>query len=263
MMQPHEVLGVAADAEAHEIRAAYVARLRTAHPDVGGDGGLEVNDLVRAYRSLRAAALRRRRSGIGTTEVARIAMRSRRGWEPPVPRPSSAAWWGRIASVLALIVAIGAAFYASSRLPDSDRQLRGAFDADRAVPVGGEPMPEREPIDEEVLRDAVAAVRSFSANEGVAGLEEHSSRCFAVLAQSPNFRLLDYCLAFDSAANSRAEIAESARAAGSGAFFHPEKMHLRHEAALRLLFTDKVAAHSHHAEIEAKAISELVRATRI
>ena len=113
------------------------------------------------------------------------------------------------------------------------------------------------------LRDAVAAVRSFTENEGVTGLEEHSRRCFSVLVQSPNLRLLDYCVAFDSAATSLDAVAASARSTGSEAFFHPGRMSRRHAEALHLFFRDKSIAEARHSEIEAKTVSELMWALRI
>src|SRR5690349_316419 len=122
MIKAHDVLGVAEDADLHEIRVAYVQRLKTAHPDAGGKSGVEVSQLVLAYRSLRAAALRKRRTGISSTAVVQIAMRSRRGLAPPVPRTSPAAWFGRIASALTLLIAVGAAAYVTSRLPETANQ---------------------------------------------------------------------------------------------------------------------------------------------
>lgn len=262
MREAHDILGVAADADAIEIRAAYVARLRTAHPDAGG-GGEPVSEIVRAYRALRAAALRKRRNGIGTTAVVPIAMRSRRGLEPPVPRPSRAAWWGRGASLLFLFAAIGAAVYASSRLPAGTSPVRAQGHVDPGDRSGAPLWSDLDPIDEDVLRDAVAAVRSFTINEGATGLEEHSRRCFTVLARSPNFRLLDYCLAFDSAATSSTMVSGSAGRTRTEAFFHPGAMSHRHEAALRLLLPNREAAQARHSEVEAKAVAELMRATRI
>ena len=261
MKEAHEILGVAADADAIEIRAASIARLRTAHPDAGGAGSEPVSEIVRAYRALRAAALRKRRNGIGSVSVVPIAMRRRR-LEPPVPRPSRAAWWGRGASLAVLFLAIGAAVYASSRLPPMGVSLRTEGKTDARYPAGGPLWSEVDAIDLDVLRDAVAAVRSFTVNEGAAGLEEHSRRCFTVLAQSPNFRLLDYCLAFDSAASSSMG-GGSAGGTGTEPFFHPGTMSHRHDSALRLLLPDREAAQARHSEVEAKAVSELLRATRI
>ncbi|HET9428504.1 MAG TPA: J domain-containing protein [Allosphingosinicella sp.] len=262
MREAHEILGVAVDADAIEIRAAYVTRLRTAHPDTGGAGGEPISEIVRAYRALRAAALRKRRNGIGSISVVPIAMRSRRGMEPPVPRPSRAAWWGRGASLAVLFLAIGAAVYASSRLPSAVSPLRVDAGTATGAQSRGPLWSDVDAVDEDVLRDAVAAVRSFTANEGAAGLEEHSRRCFAVLTQSPNFHLLDYCLAFDSAATSSMGGGSAGRT-GTEPFFHPGTMSQRHDAALQLLLPDREAAQARHSEVEAKAVSELMRATRI
>ena len=276
MKEAHDILGVAADADAIEIRAAYSSRLRTAHPDAGGAGGEPVSEIVRAYRALRAAALRKRRNGIGSISVVPLAMRSRRGLQPPVPSPSRAAWWGRGASLAVLFLAIGAAVYASSRLPSpaSPFRIEGNSES-RDAPRGRSDRTEHQgpqasgplwsdidAVDDDVLRDAVAAVRSFTVNEGAAGLEEHSRRCFAVLAQSPNFQLLDYCLAFDSAATSTMG-GGSAGGTGTEPFFHPGTMSHRHDSALRLLLPDSEAAQARHSEVEAKAVSELMRAARI
>ena len=262
MKEAHDILGVAADADAIEIRAAYISRLRTAHPDAGGAGGEPVSEIVRAYRALRAAALRKRRNGIGSISVVPLAMRSRRGLQPPVPSPSRAAWWGRGASLAVLFLAIGAAVYASSRLPSPASPFRIEGNSESRDAPRGPLWSDIDAVDDDVLRDAVAAVRSFTVNEGAAGLEEHSRRCFNVLAQSPNFQLLDYCLAFDSAATSTMG-GGSAGGTGTEPFFHPGTMSHRHDSALRLLLPDSEAAQARHSEVEAKAVSELMRAARI
>ena len=183
MKEAHDILGVAADADAIEIRAAYISRLRTAHPDAGGAGGEPVSEIVRAYRALRAAALRKRRNGIGSISVVPLAMRSRRGLQPPVPSPSRAAWWGRGASLAVLFLAIGAAVYASSRLPSPASPFRIEGNSESRDAPRGPLWSDIDAVDDDVLRDAVAAVRSFTVNEGAAGLEEHSRRCFAVMTQ--------------------------------------------------------------------------------
>jgi DnaJ-domain-containing protein 1 len=41
--KPHEILGVAADASADEVRKAWRAKISGAHPDNGGTGAAELN----------------------------------------------------------------------------------------------------------------------------------------------------------------------------------------------------------------------------
>ncbi|MFF2387520.1 DnaJ domain-containing protein [Agromyces sp. NPDC058104] len=79
---PYEVLGVAADADATELRAAYRRALRVAHPDTGGDPA-RFHAVQRAWAlvgtpSARAAFDR----GSGG-----VAAPTRATWAPAAPRP--------------------------------------------------------------------------------------------------------------------------------------------------------------------------------
>ncbi len=257
MREAHDILGVAADADSLTIRAAYVARLKTAHPDAGGAGTEPVSEIVRAYRSLRSAALRKRLDGIQSRRVAPIAMRNRRGFQPPVPRASRAAFWGRAASLIVLAGAIGATFYVTSRLELQNRPLTVVATGIEAS-ARAEPGPiALEAIDLEILREAVAAARTLASDHGTEGLESHSQRCYRNLDQAPSLRLLDYCLAFDSAATSLMTIAGTAGRTGTEAFFHPGTMSHRHAAAVRRLLPESEWGEARHSEVEARAVTEL------
>lgn len=80
---PYEVLGVASDADAAELRLAYRRALRSAHPDTGGDPA-------------RFHAVQRAWSLVGTPEARAAFDRGSRGavpsptreaWAPAAPRP--------------------------------------------------------------------------------------------------------------------------------------------------------------------------------
>jgi hypothetical protein len=255
MTSDHEVLGIAPDATPVEIRAAYVARLKAAHPDIGAEGdGAQVSRLVRAYRNMRSAALHRK-------AVARLELLPR-VMDPPVPPASPPVIWGKVLALLILLGAFAAVLYVSGRPDLLDRGARAArIEPPKVGPAGVQR--EWAAVDEEVLRDAVMAVRSFTVNEGLAGLESHSRRCFSTLASAPNRHLLDYCLAFDAAATNLAPVGTAARTEGRENFFHPSQLSVRHQRALGLIYNDAQAARDRHSEVEAKTLSILLQAMRV
>jgi curved DNA-binding protein CbpA len=255
MREAQEILGVGANADPVEIRAAYVARLKDAHPDAGGRSE-SVSEIVRAYRSLRARALQKRRHENSLSRPIQIAVRHQRGFQPPAARVSRATWLGRGASVLVLLLAFAAAFYSSSRGQANSDRLGTPETIEMASKT------EIEPIDSDAIRDAVSAARQYLESNDAIGLEAHSRRCFGVLTQSPNLNLLDYCLAFDSAATASMTVTGSAASTGTEGFFHPGATSQRHDIALRRALPAGMESQARHSNVEARAASELLLSRR-
>ena len=88
---PYEVLGVPRTATTSQIRAAYVARARTAHPDIVGGRGLEVmRGLNEAWAVLKDA---RRRADYDALAGVRPEPATPRRTETVVEAPASKPFW--------------------------------------------------------------------------------------------------------------------------------------------------------------------------
>src|SRR5690606_23109040 len=138
--------------------------------------------------TLRYAALGRKR--MAESDVVPIRIRAVRPTESPKRHLSARSLWGRAVSILVLFLAMGAVFYISTSLPQSNRILKAA---ERPITTAKAPAwIELEAIDLGVLSEAVADARAFTVDSSVARLEQHSRRCFSRLERAPSVKMLDY-----------------------------------------------------------------------
>ena len=256
MMDDFKLLGISPDASPAEVRAAYVACLRRAHPDAASDAPADhelVSDIVRAYRNILEASRRGNGSASLNRDRHAVALCHLRLDGQPHRPPVK---WGlrhRAAAMMWIVVLVAGLWAAlAARSPHSAASLHPTLETETHTPATSV-TPE---VDRGVVAGAVLEYRSRS-EMPAAGAETYSQRCFDELSGAPTFRLLDYCIAFDTAAASApADLGEPGRQ--SPAYFDPELRIPRHRQAIRLLVSDQEAIERHRQEVEAATYSEFL-----
>ena len=254
MPQDHELLGIDKDADPSEVRAAYIAALKRLHPDSSGstEDAQKVSELVSAYRRLRNFH-RRGAPHAGGQVSLRV---TRRPYLVPLRPRTAVLFWGKALTLGLLAGATLAALFISFPQPSG----KSLDTADVTVPADV-PVEWSQP-DEAVVRQAVGALQSFGPQDGAPAVEAHSRRCFAELDNSPDLKLLDYCLAFDFAAT-QTQVISREPPDGKETFFHPTELRGRHAEALRKVIGDYQTRRVRRSRIESQTVSALASAVRV
>lgn len=247
---PYALLGVAVDADAATIRAAYLRLIKELHPDRHreGEGGTGASALNAAYALLRNPD-RRRAYDLGRRKSAAlpvVVVSPRR--PPPAPRPSRIGWWLGLPVVLALAwvaAELGRRAYEQTipRISPSAETVNEQR-VEESGPGGGW-------VDGAMIGQAVDSVIALRAGGRTAEIERYSRTCSVQFESDPNPLRADHCIAFDIAA-------ATLQAAGKTSAVPPEKA-LRHVAMLRRLSEEPVAREMRLREIRAETVSAIAR----
>jgi hypothetical protein len=246
---PYALLGVAVDADAATIRAAYLRLIKERHPDRRGDreAGAGASALNAAYALLRNPE-RRRAYDLARRKAAALPVVV----APPrtVGRPRSwIGWW------LGLPVVLGLAWVAALLGQRAYEQT-----APRVAPLDvaeGREAAEEAPgppggwVDGAMVDQAVANLVALRAAGRTAEIERYSRTCSAQFDGDPNPLRADHCIAFDVAA-------ATLRTPGKASAPPPE-VAARHVAMLRRLFEEPVATEMRLREIRAETVSAIAR----
>lgn len=245
---PYVLLGVAVDADAATIRAAYLRLIKELHPDRRRecDQGTGASALNSAYALLRNPD-RRRAYDLGRRKSAAVPVVVTPRRPPPAPRPSRIGWWLGLPVVLALAwvaAELGRRAYEQTAPRISPSAEAASEERIEAGPGGGW-------VDGAMIRQAVDNVIALRAGGRTAEIDRYSRTCSAQFESDPNPLRADHCIAFDIAA-------ATLQAAGKTSAVPPEKA-LRHVAMLRRLSEEPVAREMRLREIRAETVSAIAR----
>ncbi|MFN3946353.1 MAG: J domain-containing protein [Allosphingosinicella sp.] len=205
----YERLGVPADADPRDIRAAYLRLMKHHHPDVAGsrrdqEAARELNE---AFAVLRDPDRRRLYDQDLARERARPApppppMRPPPGhiYRPIVvrrPRPSFAARTLPLLLPVLIAAAAGGLYMRYGELPAPRVPLPApAVEEEVRTPTAA-PLP---PVDYAMVQKGVEDLGWIAGIGGVAEAASYSRRCFEQFEEAPSALLFDRCAAFDNAA---------------------------------------------------------------
>lgn len=246
---PYALLGVAVDADAAAIRAAYLRLIKERHPDLRGEGeaGAGASALNEAYALLRNPE-RRRIYDLGRRKAAALPVVAAPPRMVVRPRPRIG-WW------LGLPIVLGLAWVAAMLGQRAYEQTApriaapGQADADEAAQDA--PGPPSGWVDGAMVDQAVANLVALRAAGRTAEIERYSRTCSAQFDGDPNPLRADHCIAFDIAA-------ATLRTPGKTNAPPPEAA-ARHAAMLRRLFAEPVATEMRLREIRAETVSAIAR----
>jgi hypothetical protein len=244
---PYALLGVAADADAAAIRAAYLRLIKERHPDRRGGAGAGASALNAAYALLRNPE-RRRAYDLGRRKAASLpAVVAPPRMAPPPP--SRIGWWLGLPVVLAL--AVVAVMLGQRAYEQTAPQIAPSAEAgvDEAAREG--PGPPSGWVDGAMVDQAVANLVALRGAGRTAEIERYSRTCSAQFAGDPNPLRADHCIAFDVAA-------ATLRTPGKMGTVPPE-VAARHAAMLRRLFAEPVATEMRLREIRAETVAAIAR----
>jgi hypothetical protein len=227
----YDLLGVPPDADAAEIRAAYLALIKRHHPDApGGESEEEAvrsRELNLAYSVLKDPAKRARYDMDIDLRRRAAAMPGRAVVAPPPLAPDPRRGSGRTpwAAAIALAGVVGAAlalpyFLAPAEPPPPSPELVREDSQ-------GSPGPALVPVNEPEVAEAISDLGWIVVNGAPEDAVIYSRRCHEELRFYANLRMLDWCLAFDLAAAQWLR----ERRGPVPPFFTADNMRARHERA--------------------------------
>ena len=237
----YTVLNVAPTADPAVIEAAYKALMKKYHPDMlsGSTEGdpQKAAEINQAFQILKDPERRARYDSDQRARVEAIrraamaAAPPSQVYHPPRRQRRRSRW-----PVILLVAAAATAIILWWQDPDRAREFLGsqmhALSPEASAAPGA-----ADAIDEKNIDQAVAEYRHIKGKTGLLGLSAFSEDCFANQSRSPTARALDFCVAFDHAAERY-----GAKIAGDDLpqlpRFRPEEMEIRHETAARLVSDD-------------------------
>ncbi|HEX8654762.1 MAG TPA: J domain-containing protein [Allosphingosinicella sp.] len=246
---PYALLGVAVDADAATVRAAYLRLIKERHPDRRGEGeaGAGASALNAAYALLRNAE-RRRAYDLGRRKAAALPVVAARP-RPVAPRRSRIGWWLGLPVVLGL--AWVAAMLGQRAYEQTAPRIAPSMEAGGDEGLEDAPGPPSGWVDRAMVDQAVANLVALRAAGRTAEIERYSRTCSAQFDGDPNPLRADHCIAFDVAA-------ATLRTPGKTGAPPPEVV-ARHAAMLRRLFAEPVATEMRVREIRAETVSAIAR----
>ena len=243
---PYALLGVAVDADAATIRAAYLRLIKERHPDRRGhsEPAAGASALNEAYALLRNPE-RRRAYDLGRRKAASLPMVVAPLRRPPPPR-SRIGWWLGLPVVLALAwvaAHLGQRAYEQTapRISPSAEVGEEATEQASGPPSGW--------VDGAMVEQAVDNLVALRAAGRTAEIARYSRTCSAQFETDPNPLRADHCIAFDIAA-------ATLRAGGK---MSAPPAEARHAAMLRRLSAEPVATEMRLREIRAETVSAIAR----
>jgi hypothetical protein len=209
------ILGVSPHASSTQVRAAYLAKMKIAHPDAAADGVHDherASEITAAYWHLRdgerraaydrnvlSAALQLKADGSRADSRRRLLAESNRmaAAARGTVRPRRKALRAAAMIIVLTIAAPAALLYFSYLHP-----VEAAGDSQIvASPGAGTPMVQaRRPLDSTIRATAANDFANILLNFGLAGAQTYSRQCFQDLTARPSLEMLDYCIAFDDSA---------------------------------------------------------------
>jgi hypothetical protein len=216
MIDSYKVLGVSPTASVSAIRAAYLAKMKVLHPDLGGPTigeGPDASLVTFAYWQLRDPVRRAEhdRNLLGVPAARSIATKERAKTSLVRARENRRRRQRRIyqatrARLRELRTVIGVAAFALSAvvigiawtLPQNQaRSMAMAASPPVEEMVAGA---ERRRIDPEILKAAASEFKTVLRKDGPNGPRLYARQCLLQLSSRPSLFLLDHCIAFDVAA---------------------------------------------------------------
>lgn len=250
----YRILGVPPDASQAAIRAAYLARMKTLHPDAASpreESEVTAADVTFAYAQLRdpvrrashdqrlrtpATPLRKapgKPSQRGGGHRRRMPLRVHERRTARLRPLRSAA--GAVAFVVA---AAGFAVAFGYLQPPGAGGAQAATLAVAGNSAEADLVPTRRRLDPLLTEAASEEFRGIVRSEGRGAVNIYARQCMAELRAAPTLSLLDYCIAFDNAG------ADWERAAGGeggeNRFFNDEGRFVRYKAAADSLRNQRV-----------------------
>jgi curved DNA-binding protein CbpA len=246
---PYALLGVAVDADAATIRAAYLGLIKERHPDRRGEGeaGAGASALNAAYALLRNAE-RRRAYDLGRRKAAALPVVAAPP-RPIAPPRSRVGLWLGLPVVLAL--AWVAALLGQRAYEQTAPRIAPSAEADAKEAAEKAPGPPSGWVDGAMVDQAVGNLVALRAAGRTAEIERYSRTCSAQFEGDPNPLRADHCIAFDIAA-------ATLRTPGKADAPPPEAV-ARHNSMLRRLFAEPVATEMRLREIRAETVSAIAR----
>ena len=217
MTDCYRILGVAATASTAEIRAAYLALMKAAHPDARPDDSADnssASDITFAYWHLRDPARRTEHDrklaellGLGARKPV-TPRRSSVAVRKPVPararrrRRSSRLQPLRTAAGIAAFAVAASAFVLCFTYlqPETGGEARAATALSGLDKAEARPPARRRAIDPTLQQVAAQEFRSIVRASGIQGAHLYGRQCLTELAVQPSPSMLDYCIAFDNSA---------------------------------------------------------------
>ncbi len=252
------LLQVGKDATASEIRSAYLRLMKERHPDRGGrvstttGSAAEINS---AYWVLRDPVRRARYDDALEEE--------NRGWlyprsaEPAPVAPIPSRRSREILAAGALLAVITAlVMFGQQQMEERQRAAAAAARLTRPPARIRTPLwlpPELKTLNDSSVAEAAAAATEIPPDEA----QEHSKRCFEEVAASPDLKILDYCLAFDTSV----ALWDPATAAGGDkpSYFNWTVRQARHSEALIPFFKTEKEAEARRLAVEAASVAQLAQ----
>ncbi len=248
-------LGVRRDCTPAEIRAAYIALVKSHHPDRAGGEDRKVAELNRAYWTLKDP---KRRSeydasldsfGPSLPDASGAPIRLRPSAGPGHGRSRNA---DRAIGALLVAGALASVIWISGRLPEptSRSEMPEFMDAD-----AGATAPSTR-VSAANVRSAVRSLFSSALRENGAQLEARSAACFARAEQARSLISTDHCIGFDLALGYwNGEAGTLGEAAG----MRPAVRRPRHLAALDRIHGDRSDNEERWTQVERIAFREILQ----
>lgn len=254
MTDCYRILGVDRRASAADIRAAYLAKMKTLHPDarrdgVPGDG--EASEISFAYWQLRdpdrraehdlslfSAPPARGRPRSAPAERGRVKTHKARAAATPTdsgraeparrPRRSRRLQPLRTAAGIAACLVAGAGFIFAFNGIDmpADAQAHPAPPPDAQ---GTQMQAERRVLDPAFKEAAATTFQETVRRGGMVAAHQHARQCLMELTAHPTMSMLDYCVAFDDLASAW----EAARDTSERRYFAEMQRFGRYQSVVR------------------------------
>jgi hypothetical protein len=210
-MDKYQLLGVGSDATERELRTAYLALMKSLHPDVAAKESNAACEVTEAYWILRDTDRRRQYDRERNAPIA-----ARRGPSPPrrgrtlvsgrlkapnlIPHSPHAGKYANALSISVGLVALGVLGWGLQTFaldPFSNVRPGGfALSQSRPVRTAAEPSA----ADKQLMMDAVIDFAQVRDAGGLAAAQTYSRRCLADYRRDPAHAMLVYCSAFDATA---------------------------------------------------------------